>query len=117
MSLQLQNQLLELEAPTDVSQEAEAAAETGSIYALCDNNFFCRLWRYQIAGSPSTEDCDQIRQIEELHEYLDMVEEMVRPGCPQEMLKVALDSISSLSKTLALISSSSAHGKLLLASL
>ncbi|CAN0902175.1 hypothetical protein LINGRAHAP2_LOCUS21832 [Linum grandiflorum] len=67
------------------------------------------------AAVSTSSNQEQIREIEELYNYLDKIKEMVlRPGCSPQMLKVALDSLSSLSKTLDFIS---ANPQLLLASL
>ncbi|XVF40032.1 hypothetical protein PTKIN_Ptkin01aG0079800 [Pterospermum kingtungense] len=41
-------------------------------------------------------DEDHIRKIEKFQAYFDMVRRMVKPGCSQEVLKVALNSMSSL---------------------
>lgn len=58
-------------------------------------------------------DQECIGKIKELQFYLDTVEKVVKPGCSQELLNVALTSLSSLVKTLSIISS----GPCLLASL
>ncbi|XP_059437740.1 pyrophosphate--fructose 6-phosphate 1-phosphotransferase subunit alpha-like [Corylus avellana] len=43
-----------------------------------------------------TEDLVYMEKIKELQDYLDKVKNMVKPGCSQEVLKVALSSMSSL---------------------
>ncbi|XP_012070184.1 pyrophosphate--fructose 6-phosphate 1-phosphotransferase subunit alpha isoform X6 [Jatropha curcas] len=50
-------------------------------------------------------DQECIKEMKEIHAYLDMVKEMVRPGCSQEMLKVALNSMASPFNTLTSMSS------------
>ncbi|KAG6769003.1 hypothetical protein NC652_015458 [Populus alba x Populus x berolinensis] len=52
-----------------------------------------------------TEDQEYIKEIKELHAYLDMVKTMVRPGCSPEVLKTALNSMSTLFNTLTFVSS------------
>ncbi|OAY43397.1 pyrophosphate--fructose 6-phosphate 1-phosphotransferase subunit alpha isoform X1 [Manihot esculenta] len=46
-----------------------------------------------------------IKEMQELHGYLDMVKEMIRPGCSQEMLQVALNSLAFLFDILTSMSS------------
>ncbi|CAK9160160.1 unnamed protein product [Ilex paraguariensis] len=46
-----------------------------------------------------------IERIKELQCQLDMVKEIVRPGCSEEVLNVALNSISSLVRILSMLSS------------
>ncbi|XP_062144775.1 pyrophosphate--fructose 6-phosphate 1-phosphotransferase subunit alpha-like isoform X2 [Alnus glutinosa] len=43
-----------------------------------------------------TEDLVYMEKIKELQDYLEKVKNMVKPGCSQEVLKVALSSMSSL---------------------
>ncbi|CAK7340349.1 unnamed protein product [Dovyalis caffra] len=52
-----------------------------------------------------TEDREHIEEIKELHAYLDMVKTMVRPGCSPEVLKMALNSMSTLFNILTFASS------------
>ncbi|CBI38094.3 unnamed protein product, partial [Vitis vinifera] len=52
------------------------------------------------------QDQDYTGKIKELQAYLDKVNEIVKPGCSPEVLKVALNSISSLVNFLSHISSS-----------
>ncbi|KAH8506837.1 hypothetical protein Peur_044000 [Populus x canadensis] len=52
-----------------------------------------------------TEDQEYIKEIKELHAYLDMVKTVVRPGCSPEVLKIALNSMSTLFNTLTFVSS------------
>ncbi|OMO65873.1 pyrophosphate--fructose 6-phosphate 1-phosphotransferase subunit alpha isoform 1 [Corchorus olitorius] len=75
---------------------------------------------YQEAGLPLLEepesgkvfmdlhryDEDHIRRIKEFQDYFDKVKTMVKPGCSQEVLKVALNSLSSLVSILNCMSSS-----------
>ncbi|GMI86014.1 hypothetical protein HRI_002270700 [Hibiscus trionum] len=51
------------------------------------------------------EDEDHIRKMKEFQDYLEMVKRMVKPGCSQEVLKVALNSMSSLVSILTYMSS------------
>ncbi|KAL3516710.1 hypothetical protein ACH5RR_023612 [Cinchona calisaya] len=46
-----------------------------------------------------------IGKINELQFYIDTVEKFVKPGCSEEVLNVALTSMSSLVKTLSIMSS------------
>ncbi|EOY27509.1 PREDICTED: pyrophosphate--fructose 6-phosphate 1-phosphotransferase subunit alpha 2 isoform X1 [Theobroma cacao] len=46
------------------------------------------------------QDEDHIKRLKEFQAYYDMVKRMVKPGCSQEVLKVALNSMSSLKKNL-----------------
>ncbi|KAI3448991.1 hypothetical protein Pfo_005656 [Paulownia fortunei] len=50
-------------------------------------------------------DQDYVEKIKEFQCFVDMVKKIVRPGCSPEMLNVALSSMSSLVKTLSVISS------------
>ncbi|MBA0723432.1 hypothetical protein Golax_004011 [Gossypium laxum] len=50
------------------------------------------------------EDEDHIRKIKEFQDYLQMVKIMIKPGCSEEVLKVALNSMSSLVGILAFMS-------------
>ncbi|KAJ6408473.1 hypothetical protein OIU84_011733 [Salix udensis] len=52
-----------------------------------------------------TEDQEYIKEIKELHAYLDTVKTVVRPGCSPEVLKIALNSMSTLFNTLTFVSS------------
>ncbi|XP_022777256.1 pyrophosphate--fructose 6-phosphate 1-phosphotransferase subunit alpha-like isoform X2 [Durio zibethinus] len=58
------------------------------------------------------QDEDHIRKIKEFQDYFDMVKRMVKPGCSQEVLKVALNSISSLVSILTYMSSPKLHSSL-----
>ncbi|KAI3498473.1 hypothetical protein L1887_34248 [Cichorium endivia] len=44
---------------------------------------------------------DYMEKIRELHERLDMVKKIVKPGCSHEVLNTALCSLSSLAKILS----------------
>ncbi|KAB2025760.1 hypothetical protein ES319_D06G171200v1 [Gossypium barbadense] len=50
------------------------------------------------------EDEDHIRKIKEFQDYLQMVKITIKPGCSEEVLKVALNSMSSLLGILAFMS-------------
>ncbi|MBA0694590.1 hypothetical protein Goari_004872 [Gossypium aridum] len=50
------------------------------------------------------EDEDHIRKIKEFQDYLQMVKIMIKPGCSVEVLKVALNSMSSIVGILAFMS-------------
>ncbi|GMN48565.1 hypothetical protein TIFTF001_017725 [Ficus carica] len=50
------------------------------------------------------EDHDYDEMINELHAYLDSVKKMVKPGCSEELLKVALRYMSSLVNVLSFMS-------------
>ncbi|XVE88478.1 hypothetical protein DITRI_Ditri19aG0072600 [Diplodiscus trichospermus] len=52
------------------------------------------------------QDEDHIRKIKEFLASFDMVKKMVKPGCSQEVLKVALNSMSTLVSILTYMSSS-----------
>ncbi|KAA8515769.1 hypothetical protein F0562_018620 [Nyssa sinensis] len=67
---------------------------------------------YQISGPPKfkkpglcLQDHDYIGKIKELQVYVDKVKKIVKPGCSQEVLEVALSSMSSLVETLSVLSS------------
>eukprot|EP00252_Welwitschia_mirabilis_P013359 TRINITY_DN29422_c0_g1_i1.p1 TRINITY_DN29422_c0_g1~~TRINITY_DN29422_c0_g1_i1.p1 ORF type:complete len:612 (+),score=138.07 TRINITY_DN29422_c0_g1_i1:180-2015(+) len=55
----------------------------------------------------SVEDQDYIGRIQQLRNYLDKVREIVKPGCPEDVLKAALSSMASLSDVLMVMSSPS----------
>ncbi|KAK3009016.1 hypothetical protein RJ639_013846 [Escallonia herrerae] len=48
---------------------------------------------------------EYIGNLKELQNYFDMVKKIVRPGCSEEVLNVALSSLSSLAKVLSDMSS------------
>ncbi|XP_021294826.1 pyrophosphate--fructose 6-phosphate 1-phosphotransferase subunit alpha-like isoform X2 [Herrania umbratica] len=52
------------------------------------------------------QDEDHIKRLKEFQAYFDMVKRMVKPGCSQDVLKVALNSMSSLVSILTYMSSS-----------
>ncbi|KAK9273145.1 hypothetical protein L1049_017952 [Liquidambar formosana] len=76
---------------------------------------------YQIPGPPQFEepaademaislciqDLEYIEKIKELQAYLDKVKKIVKPGCSQELIDVALDSVASLVDVLSRMSSTS----------
>ncbi|XP_011093446.1 uncharacterized protein LOC105173417 [Sesamum indicum] len=49
-------------------------------------------------------DRGYIEKIEEFQFYIDTVKKIAKPGCSPEMLEVALNSVSSLVKTLSMMS-------------
>ncbi|KAK7308528.1 hypothetical protein VNO77_42139 [Canavalia gladiata] len=57
----------------------------------------------------SVEDQDYMGRIKKLQEYLEQVRTIVKPGCPQEVLKAALSVMASVTEVLAAMSSSSAN--------
>ncbi|XP_020216623.1 pyrophosphate--fructose 6-phosphate 1-phosphotransferase subunit alpha [Cajanus cajan] len=57
----------------------------------------------------SVEDQDYMGRIKKLQEYLEQVRTIVKPGCPQEVLKAALSVMASVTEVLAAMSSSSTH--------
>eukprot|EP01018_Ginkgo_biloba_P032197 Gb_22035 [translate_table: standard] len=52
----------------------------------------------------SVEDQDYIGRIQQLRNYLDKVRDMVKPGCPEEVLKAALSSMASVTDVLSVLS-------------
>uniref|UniRef100_F6I1G6 Uncharacterized protein n=1 Tax=Vitis vinifera TaxID=29760 RepID=F6I1G6_VITVI len=81
---------------------------------IMDEDLHCISETSQFERSDSAEkaiellvqDQDYTGKIKELQAYLDKVNEIVKPGCSPEVLKVALNSISSLVNFLSHISSS-----------
>ncbi|KAK9997882.1 hypothetical protein SO802_017485 [Lithocarpus litseifolius] len=59
-----------------------------------------------------TEDLGCVERIKELHDYLDMVKKIGKPGCSEEVLEVALSSISSLINLLSVASTPKLHASL-----
>lgn len=59
-----------------------------------------------------TEDLGCMEKIKELHNYLDMVKMIVKPGCSEEVLEVALSSLSSLLNFLSISSTPKLHASL-----
>ncbi|EFJ20412.1 hypothetical protein SELMODRAFT_108705 [Selaginella moellendorffii] len=53
----------------------------------------------------SVEDRDYIGRIQELRSYLDKVKDIIKPGCPEEILKAALSSMASVTEVLSVMSS------------
>eukprot|EP00249_Psilotum_nudum_P007540 c20642_g1_i1 orf=334-2157(-) len=60
----------------------------------------------------SVQDQDYIGRIEELHAYLEKVKNIVKPGCPEEVLKAALISLASTTEVLSAMSSPAYRGAL-----
>ncbi|XP_057837529.2 pyrophosphate--fructose 6-phosphate 1-phosphotransferase subunit alpha [Cryptomeria japonica] len=52
----------------------------------------------------SVEDQDYIGRIQLLRSYLDKVRDIVKPGCPEEVLKAALSAMASVSDVLTVMS-------------
>ncbi|CAI8605348.1 unnamed protein product [Vicia faba] len=57
----------------------------------------------------NVEDQDYMGRIKKLQEYLEQVRTIVKPGCPQEVLKAALSVMGSVTEVLTAMSSSSGH--------
>ncbi|XP_004498195.1 pyrophosphate--fructose 6-phosphate 1-phosphotransferase subunit alpha [Cicer arietinum] len=57
----------------------------------------------------SVEDQDYMGRIKKLQEYLEQVRNIVKPGCPQEVLKAALSVMGSVTEVLTAMSSSSTN--------
>ncbi|KAK7407752.1 hypothetical protein VNO78_09804 [Psophocarpus tetragonolobus] len=57
----------------------------------------------------SVEDQDYMGRIKKLQEYLEQVRTIVKPGCPQEVLKAALSVMASVTEVLAAMSTSSSN--------
>ncbi|PKA47341.1 Pyrophosphate--fructose 6-phosphate 1-phosphotransferase subunit alpha [Apostasia shenzhenica] len=55
----------------------------------------------------SVEDQDYMGRIKLLQEYLEKVKSIVKPGCPQDVLKAALSSMASITEVLTVMASSS----------
>ncbi|KAH9302798.1 hypothetical protein KI387_014381, partial [Taxus chinensis] len=51
----------------------------------------------------SVEDQDYIGRIQQLRSYLDKVRDIVKPGCPEEVLKAALSAMASVSDVLSVM--------------
>ncbi|KAJ9563269.1 hypothetical protein OSB04_008429 [Centaurea solstitialis] len=62
--------------------------------------------------SVSLADEDYMEKIRELHHRLDMVKEIVRPGCSCEVLKTALSCMSSLATLLSQMPPQKLHASL-----
>ncbi|KAH7315423.1 hypothetical protein KP509_21G048600 [Ceratopteris richardii] len=58
----------------------------------------------------SIQDQDYIGRIQELWAYLEKVKKMVQPGCPEEVLKAALSSMSSVIEVLSDMSAPACRG-------
>ncbi|KAG7025939.1 Pyrophosphate--fructose 6-phosphate 1-phosphotransferase subunit alpha [Cucurbita argyrosperma subsp. argyrosperma] len=65
----------------------------------------------QIIGK-AFEDQDYLEKITKLQGYLDEVKKIVRESCSEEVLEVALSSVSSLISILSSMASSSSFTKL-----
>lgn len=57
----------------------------------------------------NVEDQDYMGRIKRLQEYLEQVRTIVKPGCPQEVLKAALSVMGSVTEVLTAMSSSSGN--------
>ncbi|BAT98781.1 hypothetical protein LR48_Vigan06g148000 [Vigna angularis] len=57
----------------------------------------------------SVEDQDYMGRIKKLQEYLEQVRTIVKPGCPQEVLKAALSVMASVTEVLAAMSTTSTN--------
>ncbi|KAI8025722.1 Pyrophosphate--fructose 6-phosphate 1-phosphotransferase subunit alpha [Camellia lanceoleosa] len=57
------------------------------------------------ANSLPLRDEDYTEDLKEVQAYLDKVKKIVRPGCSQEVLNVAVSSMSSLARILSAMSS------------
>jgi pyrophosphate--fructose-6-phosphate 1-phosphotransferase len=57
------------------------------------------------------EDQDYMGRIKQVQEYLDKIRTIVRPGCPQEVLKAALSVMASVTDVLSVMSNSSNSSK------
>ncbi|KAM7258541.1 hypothetical protein ACFE04_014282 [Oxalis oulophora] len=53
------------------------------------------------------EDQDYMGHIKQVQEYLDKIRTIVKPGCPQEVLKAALSVMASVTDVLSVMSNSS----------
>lgn len=56
------------------------------------------------------EDQDYIGRIQQLTTYLDKVKSIVKPGCPEEVLKAALSSMASITEVLSVMSAPTYFG-------
>ncbi|PON56680.1 hypothetical protein PanWU01x14_178980 [Parasponia andersonii] len=79
----------------------ESDCQTSFMDHLHENLAACKL---EVEVMCREEDQDYIDKINELHDYLDMVMNMVKPGCSEQVLKVALGHMSSLVDTLSFMS-------------
>ncbi|KNA06069.1 hypothetical protein SOVF_184560 [Spinacia oleracea] len=66
------------------------------------------------AVSLCVEDQDYMGRIKQLQEYLDKVRAIVKPGCSQDVLKVALSAMGSVTDILTVMSSNSNSGQKIL---
>ncbi|KAE9605250.1 hypothetical protein Lal_00024542 [Lupinus albus] len=57
----------------------------------------------------SVEDQDYMGRIKKLQEYLEQVRSVVKPGCPQEVLKAALSVMGSVTEVLTAMTASSTN--------
>ncbi|KAK2399762.1 pyrophosphate--fructose 6-phosphate 1-phosphotransferase subunit beta [Trifolium repens] len=57
----------------------------------------------------NVEDQDYMGRIKKLQEYLEQVRTLVKPGCPQEVLKAALSVMGSVTEVLTAMSSSAGN--------
>ncbi|KAI4312581.1 hypothetical protein MLD38_037387 [Melastoma candidum] len=55
-----------------------------------------------VISDKESRDCEKLQEV---HGYIEMVEEIVRPGCSPEVLKIALASVTDLVDRLSSIPS------------
>ncbi|KAF9679455.1 hypothetical protein SADUNF_Sadunf06G0016800 [Salix dunnii] len=107
---------LEEDKELNLAQLEEIDTKTEAVAGRSVDNIYGKTGAVQLvrAGSDKkgcdyddtlAEDQEYIKEIKELHAYLDMVKTMVRPGCSPEVLKIALNSMSTLFNTLTFVSS------------
>ncbi|KAJ6799874.1 pyrophosphate--fructose 6-phosphate 1-phosphotransferase subunit alpha-like isoform X3 [Iris pallida] len=58
------------------------------------------------------EDQDYMGRIKKIHDYLDKIRSIVKPGCSQDVLKAALTSMASVTEVLTVVSTPSFNGQL-----
>ncbi|XP_059651734.1 pyrophosphate--fructose 6-phosphate 1-phosphotransferase subunit alpha-like isoform X2 [Cornus florida] len=78
---------------------------TDAIYHNTESSPFKEPDTLRKAISSCSQGDDYIEKIKDLQVYLDLVEKIVKPGCSQEMLEVALSSMSLLVRKLSVMSS------------
>ncbi|KAJ6700244.1 PYROPHOSPHATE--FRUCTOSE 6-PHOSPHATE 1-PHOSPHOTRANSFERASE [Salix purpurea] len=106
---------LEEDKELSLAQLEEIDTKTEAVAGRSVDNIYGKTGAVQLvrAGSDKkacdydtlAEDQEYIKEIKELHAYLDTVKTMVRPGCSPEVLKIALNSMSTLFNTLTFVSS------------
>ncbi|KAB5551611.1 hypothetical protein DKX38_008922 [Salix brachista] len=98
-----------------MDHEKVVASKTEAVAGRSVDNIYGKTGAVQLvrAGSDKkacdydtlAEDQEYIKEIKELHAYLDTVKTMVRPGCSPEVMKIAMNSMSTLFNTLTFVSS------------